>query len=44
MRAEHQTMKADHLSLEQLRGAHTALVAELKEAERELLEAYRLLI
>ena len=33
--AEHQTMKADHLSLEQLRGAHTALVAELEEAERE---------
>jgi hypothetical protein len=24
MRAEHQTMRADHLSLEQVRGAHTA--------------------
>ena len=44
MRAEHQTMKACHLTLEQLRGAHTALVAELEETEREFLEAYRLLI
>lgn len=44
MRVEHQSMKACHLTVEQLRGAHTALVAELEEAEREFLEAYRLLI
>ena len=44
MRAEHQSMKACHLTVEQLRGAHTALVAELEETEHEFLEAYRLLI
>lgn len=44
MRAEHQGMKTCHLTLEQLQGAHTALVEELEVAEREFLEAYRLLI
>ncbi|MBK9365667.1 MAG: hypothetical protein IPO67_25645 [Deltaproteobacteria bacterium] len=44
MRAEHQTMKICHLTLEQLQSAHAALVKELESTEREFLEAYRLLI
>jgi hypothetical protein len=44
LRAEHLAMKAAHLAVEQLRGAHTALSDELDAVEREFLEAYRLLI